>query len=171
MAFRGVEESEQPLKVVFGQERFSVWSAQKMHVLAGGLLGCVGLQFAQKRAGVGRVDDRQALEPLRLLVGQVPGHGATPVVRDQALHGPRGAHRRDQRDQVLHQVFGAVGLGGLGLAGFAKATQVGRHAVVATVFGAGKVQQQLIPDERAFREAVQKHQHRAAARATFAALQ
>ena len=91
-----------------------------------------------KAPGCGELMMASRFMQLRLLVGQVPGHGAAPVVRHQAFQRAAGAFVGDQRDQVLHQMFGAVGLHLGGAAGGAKPAQVGRHAAVAAVFGAGK---------------------------------
>ena len=133
-----------------------------MHVLACILLRRAVLQLAQERAGVGRVDDGQALHALGLLVGQVPGHGAAPVVGHQRGQWGIRAFEGNQRGKVAHQVLGAVGLDLGGGAGAPKATQKGGHAAVATVFGAGEVGQEFVPDEGALGKTVQKQQHGAA---------
>jgi hypothetical protein len=56
--------------VVLRQQLLGVWSNQKIHVGAGGLLRRVGFEFAQEGAGVRRVDDGQLANPLWQLVGQ-----------------------------------------------------------------------------------------------------
>jgi len=91
---------------------------------------------------------------LGLLVGQVPGHGAAPVMGNHAGGALVRAFQCNQGGKIIHQIFGAVVADGRGLAGAAIAAQIGRHAAVA----AAELLKQPIPDESAFGEAVQKQQ-------------
>ena len=122
-------------------------TAQEMHVLAGRLLGSVSLQFPHKRAGVGRIDDHQSPHALGLLVGQVPGHGAAPVVCHQGRQGAVliGRLQGNQRGDVLHQMFGPVGTGLHGSARLFESAQVGCHASVAAVPAATLVTWRSLP--------------------------
>jgi hypothetical protein len=79
-----VQKTQQPFKVVGSQLVSGIGLHQKVHVGAGGLLLRVTLQRFEEGAGVGRVDDDQLAQPLRVLVGQAPGHSTAPVVGHQS---------------------------------------------------------------------------------------
>ena len=132
------QKTKQAFKVMCGQLGRRIGLDQKVHVRAGRYLRGVVLQGLQKGAGVWRVDDDQFLKDRRVLVGEAPGDGSAPIVRNQG--GQRRTAIRclafgvDQRHDVLHQVFGAVGFHVIWRAGAFVAAQVGSHAAVTAVF-------------------------------------
>ena len=153
----GVDQKlPKPLEVILRQQQFRLGRDQKIHVLAGRLLLEAAFQIAQKRAGMRRVDDHQLFSQMRLLVDQVPGHRAAPIVRDQGRKLAALALRFDfdQRGNVLHQKLGPVGFDINRRAGFFKPTQVRCHAAVAAVLWLGEMRHQAIPNERPFWKAV-----------------
>ena len=77
------QKSKQLLKIIGRQLLGRLGLHQKAHVSAGGLLGRVRLQCLEESAGMRRIDDDQFSQAMGLLVGQVPGHSATPVVGHQ----------------------------------------------------------------------------------------
>ena len=63
-----------------------------------------------------RVDDHQLVHQMRHLIGQIPGHSATPVVGNQSgeLTLVARGFELNQGGNVVHQMLGPVGadLGG-----------------------------------------------------------
>ena len=93
-------------------------------ILRGGALGRVLDQALLEDERVRRVDDDQALDPVRMAERGQPGDRAAPIVADQseALQ----FQRIGQRDQVLEDPVGLVLLDALGLVGGAEAALIGR---------------------------------------------
>ena len=87
-------------EVVLAEQGLGIGATQEVHVRARCLLRRVGLQLAQKRRRVRRVDDHQPLQHLGMLRRQAPGHGTTPVMGNQGFQRPIGL-LRDQRQQLL----------------------------------------------------------------------
>jgi hypothetical protein len=92
-------------------------------------------------------------------------------VRHQAFEYAAGGFSGNQRNEILHEVFGAISRHFRRTARCPEASQKWRHATVAAIFGARKMQQQSVPDEGAFRKTVQKNQGRPPRNAAHAALQ
>ena len=148
------EKFPQPGVIICGEQAFSIGPDQKVHVGTGCLLRRRMLQFAQKRARMWRIDDRQALHVLRLQRGQIPCQSPSPVVGDQAVSWLAVVFQRDQGGNVSAQGFGPVGCHFRGSAGVFIAAQIRRNAAVAAVFCFGKMRQQAVPDKSSFRKAM-----------------
>ena len=68
-------------------------------ILAGGALGGILDQALLEDQGMGRVDDHEALDPVRMAQRREPGDGAAPIVADQGEASD--LERVGERDQVL----------------------------------------------------------------------
>ena len=102
------EKLKQAPKVVFSQQSFGVGSDQKIHVSAGRLLLSGSFQLAQKSAGVGRIDDGQLVNQLRLAGRQIPSHRAAPVMGNQTGNRCAATFHFDQGCNVADQMLGPV---------------------------------------------------------------
>ncbi len=116
-------------------------------------------QVAHERVAVRRVDDRDALDDVRMMLGQVPGDRAAPVVSDhlRAL----APERPDDGDDVGRETIDAVRGDARGLAAEADAALVGRHHAES---GRGQRRDVAVPAMRGLGKAMQQEQQRAVGR-------
>ena len=125
------------------------------------------LEFTQERSRVRRVHDDQFSRQFGPLIGKVPCHRSTPVVRYQAVKRRRvhcaalvAGLGVDQCSNIPHQLAGPVRAGFGRGARSLETAQVGGYAAIRTVRRRGEMLQQGVPHERSFRKAMQKHENR-----------
>jgi hypothetical protein len=148
------EKWPQSSEVVLRKERLGVWPAQKVHVGTRALLRDTGLQIAQERCRVRRVDHDQPLQLFRSLGADVPCHRPSPVVRNESLDAASSL-LVNQCNDVRDEMLGSIGLDLVRRTRSFEAAKVGGDAAIAVT----EPLEHVIPDERTFREPVKKKQY------------